>query len=100
VVTDYLSNTSDEEISVETADWLAQLAGTLAKRLTAQWESDMGWYEINDQNIEKAKSDAHRQNSTIDLFEPFEPFICDDCARQAEQVTLSNFQTTSKNLVQ
>jgi hypothetical protein len=61
VVKDYLSDCpSDDEISLETADWLATNAGYLAKRLTVEWEDSMAWAQENDLRIKEGALDANR----------------------------------------
>jgi hypothetical protein len=68
----------EEQIDIETADQLAEDAALLASRLTVRWENYMAWHQANDDNPE---SDALRENSTVDLCQPFtlSPNTCPDC---------------------
>jgi hypothetical protein len=95
-VTDYLSGASDKEISLETADQLADLAGLLAKRLTVEWENSMVWSQKNDLKIKDGTSVAYQQDSTTNLQEPFEPV---EFVKTGKQTAPLNFQPTGKALV-
>ena len=69
-VQDYLANNNLEEVDNVVADELADIASTLASRLTAEWESCVRWSQSFDDDV-----NGQRENSTTDLTRPFEP--CD-----------------------
>jgi hypothetical protein len=86
---------AEEKIDTETSELLAGNAYQLAIHLTVQWELQMRMRQAHDDNPE---SDAHRENSTTDLCQPFvlSPGICPDCGGFLEAMRAITFVRSSR----
>jgi hypothetical protein len=95
-----------DEIDVETADLIANNAGLLASRLTAEWERCMRWFQEMDND---PASEMGRENSITDLTAPFEPSseVCSNCGGHIDHdddlpkgITFPIASKNNQNLVQ